>query len=200
MLAWPAIGLVLLLVLALIAGIAAYPRLRGRRWTWFRTIGIAIAAAAVLLGDELLGRIYLEHVCEAEHGVKTFKTAYLPSEYWDEKGEPRFVRPLGNIDMKALDDKFDWKATSEPVLTFGAHVDRVTSRLVNKANDETLAEKITFSRRYGWVHRATSLAPNVGESCADVIAQRHGREEMVRRDREDYAALVRNVFLRSTTR
>lgn len=56
------------------------------------TGGFAVFLIALLLpvSDEIAGRIYLNHLCETEAGVKVYQTIELPAEYWDEDGKPKF--------------------------------------------------------------------------------------------------------------
>ena len=47
--------------------------------------------------DEIAGRIYFNHLCETEAGIKVYQTIELPAEYWDEDGAPKFLKPNADL-------------------------------------------------------------------------------------------------------
>ena len=56
-------------------------------------------ALAFPFSDQIVGRIYLNHLCETEAGVKVYQTIELPAEYWDEDGKPTFYKGSSNNDV-----------------------------------------------------------------------------------------------------
>lgn len=66
------------------------------------------------VGDEIAGRIYFNHLCETEAGVKVYQPVELPAEYWDEGGKPLFMDSRGVLDMKMLSSRFEWKRQINP--------------------------------------------------------------------------------------
>ena len=61
------------------------------------TGGLAVFLIMLLfpVSDEIAGRIYFNHLCETEAGVKVYQTIELPAEYWDKDGKPNFYDEIG---------------------------------------------------------------------------------------------------------
>lgn len=53
-------------------------------------IGVFLLIFLVPFGDEIAGRIYLNHLCATEAGVKVYQTVELPADYWGARGNPKF--------------------------------------------------------------------------------------------------------------
>ena len=47
---------------------------------------VFLVALPLPIADEIAGRMYFNHLCETEGGVKVYQTIELPAEYWDEEG------------------------------------------------------------------------------------------------------------------
>lgn len=125
---------------------------------------LAVGIFLVPVADEIAGRIYLNHLCATEAGVKVYRTVELPAEYWDEGGKPKFFNEHGYLNhdfwVKELDEA-------------GGHVDRYssvfaidkdTSPVKERASQKVLAEVTTFRYWGGWVRRNLSLH-NTANSC-----------------------------------
>ena len=79
--------------------------------------GVAIIVMLLIpTGDAIVGRIYLNHLCSTEAGVKAYRTVELPAEYWDALGGPKFLASNGFVDMKLLPSKFQWHDIHEPYI------------------------------------------------------------------------------------
>ncbi|MHB9119734.1 MAG: hypothetical protein ACYC2R_15905 [Burkholderiales bacterium] len=124
--------------------------------------------------DIIPGKLYFNHLCENEAGVKVYKAVELPAEYWDEKGRPKFFNEQGYLDHKILADKLDG---------FGGHVERYSSVFAidkdispvkEKSSQEVLAEVTTFLYWGGWVNRKFS-PHNTAASCEFMDAPNFSR-------------------------
>lgn len=134
----------------------------GARWA----SGAAAFFVVLLLpfADSIAGRIYLNHLCSTEAGVKVYQTVELPAEYWDEKGKPRFFNDYGRLDHGLMENKLDG---------FGVRVERYSSvfaidknihSIKEKSSQKLLAEVTTFGFLGGWVSR--NFSPhNTASSC-----------------------------------
>jgi len=186
-LAWPAV-----LLLAIFAAVAATLVLALTRARPMRKL--ALASAVLLVAglastwDELLGGPYFKHLCKTEGGVRVYKNVELPKEYWDDRGLPKFADKYGRLDTAVLGKRFVWRDAKEPIKNLGTGIDRLRWQLVDTTTNDVLAEKVTFLRHYGWLHRFASLAPNVGETCGRETGD-HQSNEVARKgiDRNDKA-------------
>lgn len=110
--------------------------------------GVTVFLIMLLLpvSDEIAGRIYFNHLCETEAGVKVYQTIELPAEYWDEDGSPRFYDERnGNF---TLPSKKFYKVDSKKVIRrFGVQERRAF--ILDTNTNEILGEKLLF-RYWGW--------------------------------------------------
>lgn len=127
-------------------------------------VGIVALVFLVLFGDEIAGRVYLNHLCANEAGVKVYHTVELPAEYWDEAGRPRFFNQYGNLNrdfwMKELDESGGKVERSSTIFA----IDKSTSLVKGRPSQKVLAEITTYRYWGGWVRR--NFSPhNTANSC-----------------------------------
>lgn len=132
--------------------------------------------------DDIVGRMYLNHLCATKAGVKVHQTVELPTEYWDDEGRPRFVGSNGFVDLKRLPNRFEWRKVIEPHIDLVIRIEEWRWELVDKDTQTVLGERITYMRFFGWVKRF-SPAPNIGESCRE-LSKESDRGELLRKERE----------------
>jgi hypothetical protein len=129
-------------------------------------LGIFLLVFLVPFGDEIAGRIYLNHLCATEAGVKVYQTVELPGEYWDADGKARFLKQNGDLDKTILGERF-----GEPhvIETYSAilKVDKRRMQLVDHNNQKILGEVIDFMYWGGWIGRNLS-AHNSATDCREV--------------------------------
>jgi hypothetical protein len=129
-------------------------------------VRIAVTSVFVLIptGDVIVGRIYLNHLCSTETGVKIYQTVELPAEYWDEQGRPKFFAANGFVDMKLLPNRYQWHNLDEPYVDSVIKIEKWRWQLMDKETKNILGERITYMRHFGWLN-LFSPAPNIGEGC-----------------------------------
>jgi len=125
------------------------------------TGGLAVFLIALLLpvSDEIAGRIYFNHLCETEAGVKVYQTIELPAEYWDENGTPKFYV---NWDA-GLGEKYSLirEDGSFPSLF---HINDAGFKFVEKTSGKTLGEVVNFRFFGGLIFRSFDTS-NSSISC-----------------------------------
>lgn len=113
-------------------------------------VGIFLLVFFVPFADEIAGRIYFNHLCATEAGVKVYQTVELPAEYWDEQGRARFFKVNGDLDQAALRGRF-----AEPALTKRHSsifkIDERHHQLVDNSTHKILGEVINYMYWGGWV-------------------------------------------------
>jgi hypothetical protein len=130
--------------------------------------GLAIFLIMLLLpvSDEIAGRIYFNHLCETEAGVKVYQTIELPAEYWDEDGNPKFYKGANNNDVPSyafkrlgIDIDGEWveKKRLLQVIQFGTVVNE-------KKSGKKYSEVVRFGYTGGWIMRELTPHPS-GLSC-----------------------------------
>ncbi len=118
----------------------------------FKNIGVRLASGLsvfllvflVLFGDEIAGKMYLDHLCATEAGVKVYQTVELPAEYWDEEGEPRFFNNYGNLDHKLWVKIFDESGSQIESYSSVFFIDKDVSPVKERDSQKVLAETVTF--------------------------------------------------------
>ena len=120
----------------------------------FKIIGgmvVFLVALPLPIADEIAGRMYFNHLCETEAGVKVYQTIELPAEYWDEEGKPRFIKSNGDLDRNLLDNEImENRELNDFTPLLG--IKKYRSMLKNTSN-EIVGENIDFFLAKGWVVR-----------------------------------------------
>ena len=120
----------------------------------------------------MAGRIYFNHLCSTEAGVKVYKTVELPAEYWDEQGKPRFyVNQYDHDKMRYIfSDKrmvdapqFKYTWVTSPYSEF-FHIDKDVLQITDREKGAALGEYFLFRYWGGWLAR--NFSPhNSAASC-----------------------------------
>jgi hypothetical protein len=127
-------------------------------------IGIFVVAYLLPFADEIIGRAYFNYLCTHEAGVKVYQTVELPKEYWDERGNPKFLRPKTGLDMTLLADRVTERTTMEPRSSV-LGLDRRRVQVVHKPTGQVVGEVVSYVRWGGWVHRNLNPAGRSGVGC-----------------------------------
>ncbi len=168
----------------------------------FKRMSARFAGGAVIFflvflapfADEVVGRMYFNHLCATEAGVKVYQTVELPAEYWDEDGRPRFLNSRGVLIRAVLGDRFEWRSDDEPYINWFIKIDKKRWFLQDNKSKQDLGEKVTFIRYYGWLNQF-SLAPNVGESCRNIWSERYGRNVLFRKENSEEINFLLKIFI-----
>lgn len=131
-----------------------------------RSTRIAVGLLVFLLvffvpfGDEIAGRIYLNRLCATEAGVKVYKTVELPTEYWDDRGQPKFYdEKNGNFRLEGYRVEYETGVHSSFF-----HIDNAGYKRVDKQSGQVLGEVTEFMYWGGWMRR--KLSPhNTADGC-----------------------------------
>lgn len=117
-------------------------------------LGTFLLFFCVPFADEIAGRIYFNHLCATEAGVKVYHTVELPAEYWDEKGKPRFYDET-NGNLRLPTDKYEWSSSVE---RYQLGVEKNISFMREKNKGDVLNERVLFTYWGGWLSR--NFTPN----------------------------------------
>ena len=141
---------------------------RGR--TGWRKLGMGLS---VLLGiflscswDVIAGRVYMNYLCASEAGVKVFKKVYLPAEYWNADGTPKFIGskdPREPFDETLFNSRFSYESWHVEKRAF--NVRQVSDRITEKNSGEVSGARIWFERRAGWFEQAVFDADGRRAAC-----------------------------------
>ncbi len=131
--------------------------------------GMAVFLVTLLLpiADEIAGRIYFNHLCKTEVGVKVYQTIELPAEYWDEDGKPKYYVNWDD----GLGKKYPMIREDGSFSSF-FHIDNAGFKFVDKKSGNTLGEVVNFRFWGGWLIRSfnTSNSSNSCELREDIIS------------------------------
>lgn len=119
--------------------------------------------------DDIAGRIYFNHLCSTEAGVKVYQTVELPAEYWDAQGKANFFNANGYIDRnfwaKNLDESGEHVERYSSIFA----IDKDISPVKERVNKMVLGEVTTFHFWGGWIKRNLSLH-NTASTCEFIDA------------------------------
>lgn len=139
-------------------------------------LAVAVLAVGIFMApvaDEIAGRIYFNHLCSTEAGVKVYRTVELPAEYWDEQGTPKFRvyeklmsnhETMFTMDGKTWEDeRFAHSGFTEPYSS-AFHIEKSGYRLRERESGNVLGEVWNFMYWGGWISRNFSLH-STANSC-----------------------------------
>jgi hypothetical protein len=116
---------------------------------------IFLVSMILPVADEIAGRIYFNHLCETEAGVKVYQTIELPTEFWNEQGVPMFYRGYIGNDVPSN----AYAKAGKSVIAKSIHqirlfrVEEFGSIYSSKGNAEVLSEVRGFRYWGGWLAR-----------------------------------------------
>lgn len=130
-------------------------------------LGVFLLFFCVPFADEIAGRIYFNHLCATEAGVKVYRAIELPAEYWDGNGNPRFFNKHGFLDHKLWVEKLDESSGHVERYSTIFGIDKNISLVKDRSSQKVLAEVATFRYWGGWVSR--NFSPNSTASSCEFI-------------------------------
>jgi hypothetical protein len=121
------------------------------------------------LADDIAGRIYLNYLCKTQGGFKVYHTVELPKQYWNENGEPLFIKYPPHSHSK-VNGTLDFSVFPEYGLdhrdeTYSSVFDISLFRYwyFNKKTNQVFGENRFFTWKGGWLNRTFSA--NSGVQC-----------------------------------
>lgn len=143
----------------------------GTRWASGITAFLVVSLLPFV--DSIAGRIYLNHLCSTEAGVKIYQTVELPAEYWDGEGKPKFYvnqydhNKLRYIfpDKRMIDaPQFQYTWVTQPYSEV-FHIEKDVLQIADREKAITLGEYFLFRYWGGWLARNFDLVHNSAASC-----------------------------------
>lgn len=104
--------------------------------------------------DIIPSRLYFEHLCETEAGIKVFKTVEVDQSYFRADGMP---------DDRKLVEHYVQTNKRTPDFSSWAHITKVEGAIQDKATGELLGVATDFSYYGGWV--VATIAPMSPVTC-----------------------------------
>lgn len=153
----PLFLIVLWVPVCIILGIFVGRKLIKKSWPFKIAGGLVVFLVflALPVADEIAGRIYFNHLCETEAGIKVYQTIELPAEYWDEDGKPKFYdESNGNFTLPQ--GKFYKVESKKTTHLFGVKEHRAFLLEIN--TKEVLSEDPLFRYWGGFISR--NFTPN----------------------------------------
>jgi hypothetical protein len=142
---------------------------------WAVATGIFLLVFSIPFADEIAGRIYLNHLCATQAGVRVYKAIELPKEYWDERGRPRFLDNLGYPNQSLWAGK---TASRGHVRRYSSvfFIDKDVTQIKEKSSAELRAEITTFRFLGGWIMKNFNPSSTASASCEFMDAPDFGRK------------------------
>lgn len=117
--------------------------------------GLVLALFVLLpTWDIIPGRLYFEHLCNDEGGIKVFKTVEVDQSYF---------RPDGRPDDKKLAERYVQSSNRTADFSPWAHITKVEGAIRDKETGELLGVATDFSYYGGWV--GATIAPMSPATC-----------------------------------
>jgi hypothetical protein len=109
--------------------------------------------------DIILGKLYFNHLCATQAGVKVYKTVELPAEYWDAQGRAKFY--VGWDSHLGKKYPLLYKRGTYPSVFY---IDNAGYKFVDRQSGQVLGEVVDFRYWGGWIAR--NFSPhNTATTC-----------------------------------
>lgn len=135
--------------------------------------------------DDFLGAREHRELCAREAGVKIYKKADLPPEFYNADGTPNFLGPVGP-DWKRLEGYVQSRSNDQSnYQTMYLRTDKRVDQIVDARTGEILAEKIDFA---AW---PSPFVPTISQASA-----RRCAPDDVRKRSDAWLDMYRRVFFK----
>jgi hypothetical protein len=104
--------------------------------------------------DMVPSRLYFQHLCDQEAGVKVLKRVHLDPSYFRSDGKP---------DDKKLTELYALSISRDPSFSSWTHITKQTGTIQDKQSGELLGTSVDFAHYGGWL--ASRLAPMSADTC-----------------------------------
>lgn len=137
-------------LLAVVSTVAAVRFAKPGWRKWAAGLGTFGVFWGLTLIDDVMGAREHRVLCEKEAGVKVYKQAKLPSEFYLQNGRPKFIDEGGNVDQlieKKLQGyiKFERKGQDSYSLRY-LKIDKLVTEIVDTRTGELLAKRVDFHK------------------------------------------------------
>lgn len=138
-----------------------------KRFKGFAAIAVGITSLLVVVLlpflDSIVGYLLFQHYC-TKTGPRFYETLTLPATYWDEKGQPTFIRPDGRLKRELLADRVGARTSSAPYVD-ALGITEYRHQVVDETTNKVLGEVVTFKYWGGWISRNLSFIPPRAKGC-----------------------------------
>ncbi|HNC84023.1 MAG TPA: hypothetical protein PKV55_16205 [Nitrospira sp.] len=104
--------------------------------------------------DIIPGRLYFQHLCQTEAGIKVFRTVEVEQSYFKADGRP---------DDRKLVGRYVQSSKRTPDFSSWAHITKIEGAIQDKETGDLLGVATDFSYYGGWVE--ATIAPMSPMTC-----------------------------------
>ena len=160
-----------LIVVLFVAAVWIALKVSARYRSGFAKIVVGLGMITLVVGlpflDGFAGRSYFRYLCATKAGPKVYQTVELPATFWDEAGNPKFLKPNGALDTSILDSRFRKVTLKTPYASLLA-IDEHRRQVVDSARQQTLGEVVTYFHWGGWIFRSLNPAGPSAVDCEGI--------------------------------
>lgn len=177
------IALMLLTALMVYVAVAwlVIKRLPGKKAKWIA----AVAFVLIPTWDEIAGRIYFNHLCATQAGVKVYQTVELPAEYWFPNGKPKFIKANGDPDEAMLNNRIGFSNEFQEKYSAYFRIKRHARVVSDRITGQVFGESVRFIYFGGWLKNHTGAHVS-GIGCPSP-------------EENEYGGMVKQVLKRQTS-
>ncbi|MEO1766545.1 hypothetical protein [Thiobacter aerophilum] len=179
-------GFVIYLAITFAVTVLIVRRFSGRRAKVIAAIISVLVFFLIPMWDVIVGKIYFQYLCEAESGVRVYKTVELGPEYWFPDGRPRFITADGLADKTLLGQRYEFSEEWQENHSEIFHIKRHAHVVTDKQTQQILGRYISFIHFGGWLANSTGLQIR-GTGCPSL-------------QEYDYRGFLKQVFKPLSTR
>ena len=151
------LGLVLLamaiayLLMVLVGSYFVTRRLRTRSLRWFSQIIVIVLLLALPFTDEMVGRLYFNHLCKTSAGLEVHETVDLEPKFYDKNGSPKFIDSEGAFDSSVFNGRYEFKTQSQYNYVNFVRMRKRTYLIIDKVRGRILGTYTNYFYFGGWL-------------------------------------------------
>lgn len=173
----PLFLIVIFAVVAIIITLILRKKVTGTKKRLLGGLSVFGIALFLLFGDEMIGKMYLGYLCENKTEQVMHNQIKLPADYWNEDGSLKFtILKNGMANFNELRKWYIVEYHDEKYIDFYISITKTNSIYFDPLTKQKIAVETSFSRHYGWLNNF-SPAPNIGESCRNVLIRKYGKNK-----------------------
>tara|TARA_R110002072_G_scaffold275468_1_gene436518 strand:+ start:265 stop:831 length:567 start_codon:yes stop_codon:yes gene_type:complete len=153
----PALFLYLIIACVLTWYISKIPKKESHRWLVL--VLCIFIFTGILIGDAVLGRVYVKYLCSKDGGIEINEKVILEPDYFDEKG--RFLIDSDAFFKEGMLLKDRYRIITK-ILSIKENIDKRIISVWDFTNNKEIAHLIYYSGGGGWIEH---ISPGGGIRC-----------------------------------
>ena len=121
-------------------------------WRWVSRGLLLVVLLFLPFADQIIGRIYFNHLCDTEAGLHVYQTVELGPKFYHEDGSPRFMDSKGKLDSSVFNGRYEFKKESLDRYVEIVVIEKRIHSIIDTTTGTALGSFTQFTYRGGWLN------------------------------------------------